>query len=316
MSAYNVYEPLQPQPPIESTNYRKMSMSPRIRLRQYRNSDDSISPSSSSPSSAAYPQPIPPTVQKGTFEIHPPSTPKSDAQSFKRNFSRKLSLQPQTSIEIKPIEVTKSEPELINQAKSDETEKEQQSDSEDTLDNASEIDAQSQLQQQKPNVSEIKLDLACLTDDDENEKNNDEVQIKVELKETSSTTERSVSSPECDYYYPSDTYRQVKPSFIPNLMLNDDEDRSISVAASLAKSMCNEIDYKQEMETLVKENLPNKKINEVKKLTRPKEKRPSITSARRNSNSVNNVSNKMNTTMNQVLLTSNKQLLRRPKHLN
>jgi hypothetical protein len=315
MSAYNIYRPVQPQPqpPIESTNYRKASMSPRIRLRQFRNSDDSMSPSSSSPSSAAYPQPIPPPVQQGQFEIHPPNTPKSEANSFRRKFTRKLSLQPQTSIEIKPIEAIKSEPELINQVASDKTEKDQQSDSEDTLDNASEIE---QYQQNKPQILDIKLDLGCLTDDDENVETNDEIKIKVESKQTNSTTERSFSSPECDYYYPSDTHRQVKPSFIPNLMLNDDEDRSISVAASLAKSMCNEIDYKQEMEKLVKqEKHSNKKLIEIKKLTRPKEERTSVVSARRNSNGVNNISTKMNATMNQVLLTSNKQLLRRPKHL-
>lgn len=46
--------------------------------------------------------------------------------------------------------------------------------------------------------------------------------------------------------------KQIKPSFIPNLMLdNNDDDKSISVAASLAKSMCKEIDYKQEMENLI-----------------------------------------------------------------
>ena len=47
-------------------------------------------------------------------------------------------------------------------------------------------------------------------------------------------------------------FKQVKPSYIPNLMLCDpnDDDKSVSVAASLAVSMCNEIDYQKEMEKI------------------------------------------------------------------
>lgn len=45
---------------------------------------------------------------------------------------------------------------------------------------------------------------------------------------------------------------QIKPDIIPNLMLDliDDDKSTQSVAASLAKSMCKEIDYQKEMEIL------------------------------------------------------------------
>ena len=59
----------------------------------------------------------------------------------------------------------------------------------------------------------------------------------------------------------SSQFKQVKPSFIPNLMLCDpnDDDRSVSVAASLAVSMCNEIDYQKEMEKINDHILNNSK---------------------------------------------------------
>lgn len=46
--------------------------------------------------------------------------------------------------------------------------------------------------------------------------------------------------------------QQIKPDNIPNLALDQmDDDKSISVTVSLAKSMCKEINYKKEMEALV-----------------------------------------------------------------
>ena len=49
----------------------------------------------------------------------------------------------------------------------------------------------------------------------------------------------------------SNSVRQVKPEIIPNLMLDlMDDDKSQSVAASLAISMCKEIDYQKEMEVI------------------------------------------------------------------
>lgn len=49
--------------------------------------------------------------------------------------------------------------------------------------------------------------------------------------------------------------QQIKPQNIPNLALDlMDDDRSQSVAASLAKSMCKEIDYQQEMELICKKH--------------------------------------------------------------
>jgi hypothetical protein len=52
------------------------------------------------------------------------------------------------------------------------------------------------------------------------------------------------------------TNRQVKPDHIPNLALDVDDDRSQSVAVSLAKSMCKEIDYQKEMEMIVQQQKP------------------------------------------------------------
>ncbi len=85
----------------------------------------------------------------------------------------------------------------------------------------------------------------CNNDDAQDENNNEE---QNELNQNNDIIISSVASTSRQQY--------PKPDNIPNLMLDlMDDDKSQSVAASLAKSLCKEIDYKQEMEMIYKKNV-------------------------------------------------------------
>ena len=81
----------------------------------------------------------------------------------------------------------------------------------------------------------------------------------------------------------SNSVRQVKPEIIPNLMLDlMDDDKSQSVAASLAISMCKEIDYQKEMEVIYElqkqqqQQEQQPQIDEIIKLPQKSPKKPPI----------------------------------------
>ena len=110
-------------------------------------------------------------------------------------------------------------------------------------------------------AADLKIDLGQLSGDDEcdekeikdkktNYYNNDDAQDENNNNEEQNNDIiiSSVASTSRQQY--------PKPDNIPNLMLDlMDDDKSQSVAASLAKSLCKEIDYKQEMEMIYKKNV-------------------------------------------------------------
>jgi hypothetical protein len=106
---------------------------------------------------------------------------------------------------------------------------------------------------------DLKIDLGCLSDqhdEEENENinkkskinfadfNDDDEDYSIIIENDKLTSNRITSGRQ--------NQLQTKPENIPNLMLDliDDEKSTQSVTASLAKSMCKEIDYQKEMEIL------------------------------------------------------------------
>ncbi|CAF0846413.1 unnamed protein product [Brachionus calyciflorus] len=114
---------------------------------------------------------------------------------------------------------------------------------------------------------DLKIDLAQLNtsdDDDEYVDNDFDFNEPPSVKEDRNQESNLNSS----------NRQQIKPDIIPNLILDQlDDDRSLSVAVSLAKSMCKEIDYQKEMEALFVTN-PNtdkkKLVKNVQKITSKK----------------------------------------------
>ncbi len=136
------------------------------------------------------------------------------------------------------------------------------SDSEDTLNMISSHESFHQENELKENVTNLKkfnlaINLGDLSDDEDKAN---------KIKQNIPKIEHDYKSEEDDIMIMpnSSQFRQVKPSCIPNLMLCDpnEDDRSVSVAASLAVSMCNEIDYQKEMEKINDQILnSNKNVN-------------------------------------------------------
>lgn len=106
---------------------------------------------------------------------------------------------------------------------------------------------------------DLKIDLGCLSDQHDEEEheninkkskinfadfNDDDEDYSIIIENDKLTSNRITSGRQ--------NQLQTKPENIPNLMLDliDDEKSTQSVTASLAKSMCKEIDYQKEMEIL------------------------------------------------------------------
>ena len=95
---------------------------------------------------------------------------------------------------------------------------------------------------------DLKIDLGQLSDEDtrvDREKNTKLNKIPNEYEEDSIIAMSNFKAQSVR----TEQKKQVKPSNIPMLDLIDD-DKSQSVAASLAISMCKEIDYQKEMEVI------------------------------------------------------------------
>lgn len=112
------------------------------------------------------------------------------------------------------------------------------SDEENTLD----IFSNEETKRKTSNL-DLKIDLSQLNTSDEED--NDKYHYEQDFKHSSEVKPFESN-------FSSSSRQQIKPNIIPNLMLDHiDDDRSVSVSASLAKSMCKEIDYKKEMEDII-----------------------------------------------------------------
>ena len=120
-----------------------------------------------------------------------------------------------------------------------------------------------------PKNFELMIDLGQLSDADdrdveENQQNSSKTSIKASPQEANAEATRNSLS----VTNRSSARQQIKPDHIPNLALDVDDDRSQSVAASLAQSMCIEIDYQKEMELIIKHQtltlLPKPKLEKTK----------------------------------------------------
>ncbi|RNA37189.1 hypothetical protein BpHYR1_036639 [Brachionus plicatilis] len=129
------------------------------------------------------------------------------------------------------------------------------SDEENTLDIFSN---EENVQVEEKNNFNLKIDLSQLNTSDE------EDNVKFDYEECVKDVNQIPNPLESSFS--SSSRQQIKPDIIPNLMLDHiDEDHSVSVAVSLAKSMCKEIDYKQEMEAIIcNETNDQKKIDPKK----------------------------------------------------
>jgi hypothetical protein len=149
---------------------------------------------------------------------------------------------------------------------------------------------------------DLKIDLGQLSVDEDDftnqgkEKNNLEKKSALEEED-----EDSYDLNEIIMNSTNRTQRQIKPDNIPNLCLDlMDDEKSQSVAASLAKSMCKEINYKNEMEMIynVSDNINQSSFDQ-------KNKTSSINNNNNNNNnnmmskiSINNKPNSLNNNTN------------------
>ncbi len=102
---------------------------------------------------------------------------------------------------------------------------------------------------------DLKIDLGQLSDDEEenemNSNQNHEIDEDMIHKQFENNGAQTDSPPMEPFWSKREaTFKQTKPDNIPNLALDIDDDKSVSVAASIAKSMCKEINYKNEMEMI------------------------------------------------------------------
>jgi len=141
----------------------------------------------------------------------------------------------------------------------EETKAEYNSDDEnqDTFDIFSSQESLEKTIQENVKQLDLNIDLGCLSDQDNEEDTNgsDNSAQKKLVEKFDFDEDCSIIANENLTSNVLNSARQQqlqkKPDNIPNLMLDlMDDDKSQSVAASLAKSMCKEIDYHKEMETL------------------------------------------------------------------
>ena len=105
---------------------------------------------------------------------------------------------------------------------------------------------------------DLKIDLAQLNSSDDDYNDNEG---KVDHNNLSFDESDEEIVPKNDTIRNISSRQQIKPDIIPNLVFDQfDDDRSLSVAVSLAKSMCKEIDYQKEMEAIYKNHVNEKKI--------------------------------------------------------
>lgn len=133
--------------------------------------------------------------------------------------------------------------------------------------NVAKLDESSQIKKPLEKIN-LSIDLSGLRSDDEEDFIKKKVEEEKKENEDDDNEDNFIITTSRN---PSSSRRQIKPDNIPNLALDlFDDDKSQSVTVSLAKSMCNEINYKKEMEAIIsKDNLPqpsqlNKSINKLK----------------------------------------------------
>ena len=164
---------------------------------------------------------------------------------------------------------------------------------------------------------DLKIDLGQLSADEDNTLNNTFNKQK-NLNNVAHEDEESYNLNEIINSCTNRTQQQIKPDHIPNLCLDlIEDDKSQSVAASLAKSMCKEINYKKEMEMIYNHNQkPIKFENDLIINPIPAQASNSINSKFSNKNSKsnnfdvnyknNNYKPTSNSNINQVFLSNSK----------
>jgi hypothetical protein len=131
---------------------------------------------------------------------------------------------------------------------------------------------------QTPKKVELMIDLGQLSDQEgaddlDVEDNTKNAKVQQDYEKFSPTADTNESMFRQAMSTRSTSRQQIKPDHIPNLALDMDDDRSQSVAVSLAKSMCKEIDYQKEMEMLVQQQPPVIATSASKK-TKPVSEKP------------------------------------------
>ena len=113
---------------------------------------------------------------------------------------------------------------------------------------------------------DLNIDLGLLSDQEEESKAEKKIVLNYHFDDDCSINEKLTSN----VLSSARQKLQKKPDNIPNLMLDlmDDDKSTQSVAASLAKSMCKEIDYQKEMEIIY--TIDNKEQDNQTTLTIPK----------------------------------------------
>lgn len=275
MSAYNIYE--EPQNSVVNKIFDGLNQTKKLTSN---GSSETTSPTSLSSAGSAknVNDVLAEDFTTNKMELKPPETPKTSNLKFRKNLFRKSldssnksfkdnqtelntvatkkstkttfsNNSPETSFD-KFIEPKLSERKASMKKKSsnifnylddlstDSDFVQDHSDEENTLDIFSN---DKETSEKKKNMN-LKIDLSLLNTSDEEDNRNDydeDTQINNEMKPLESS-------------FSSSSRQQIKPDNIPNLVLDQiDEDRSVSVAVSLAKSMCKEIDYKKEMEAII-----------------------------------------------------------------
>lgn len=289
MSAYNIYE--QKENTIQNSIVDK-NFDSLVQTKKLTSNGSSVTTSPTSVSSAesiknANEILADDLMSSNKMELKPPHIPKTSNLTFRKNlmrrsieFSKNQSLNDETKLKLKSNEKLNKTPFLddslnryfnlepkLSERKTEINKKNDNifnylddltndsdfvhdhSDEENTLD----IFSNGELKEKNSNL-DLKIDLTQLNTSDEEE--NDKCHhLDQYLKPTSEIKPSETS-------FSSSSRQQIKPDNIPNLMLDHiDDDRSISVAVSLAKSMCKEIDYKKEMEAIISHDQnENKKI--------------------------------------------------------